>query len=472
MTTLAQLRQPMTADELRARIVAGLQAAGFPVRDWPPTKAGGLENGTIDMVAGTLADLEGQKLADAISGGFLDLAVGRSATFLAKHYYRIERVPATFTVQTIQLICAATAGPYSINTGDLVVTGPTGNHYRNLDGGRLESGRALSLLFQAEGAGAAYADPIDTLTILVTSLPGVIVTNPRLMNPSPAALVTGTRSTGQIIPLTPITLTAPLADNFRVRIDESGQVGSARYSVSIDNGKTYSTSMVLQLIQAVPGGAVILAKEDPSSAQPFIADEVFFWAATPIVQQGSDEETDERLASRSRARWLTLSDVPTPGTVALWAREAAPEVARVRVVSEPNLASRMLVYVAGSAGAAAPATVVAVQRYITDRLTPPEGATVLPVVLHTIVPAGSVLAPRNRLADVQAAAEQNWLAYLATVDIGGTVRLAELQQAVMDAGAMNFSGLTIGGAPNIVLGGTEVPRATGTLTTLLNWQAT
>jgi hypothetical protein len=146
-------------------------------------------------------------------------------------------------------------------------------------------------------------------------------------------------------------------------------------------------------------------------------------------------------------------------------------VVRVKVVSEPSIANRMLVYVSGSAGPAAPLTVIAVQKYITDRLTPPEGATVLPVDLHPISPSGSAQAPRTSLAAVQAQADLNWLAYLASVDIGGTVRLAELQQAIMDAGAKNFSGLSIGGSPNVVLTGTEVPEAVSSLTALLNWQA-
>jgi hypothetical protein len=470
-TSLAQLRTPLTADELRARIISGLQAAGFPTSDWATTKQGGLENGTVDMAAGTLADLQGQKLADAISGGFLDFAVDEWMTFLARRYYKLDRSLATFTIQQLQLVCAPTAGPYTINAGELVVTGPTGNHYRNLEGASLAQGGGVLMQVQAEEAGASFADPIDTLTTLVTSLPGVTVTNPRSMVPTPAALVNGTGSTGLIVPLPPLFPTAILADTFRLRIEGSGQVGTALYSISTDNGKTYSEPLLLQPSQEIPGGAFVIAEEDPTNSLSFRQGDVFFWAATSILQQGADEESDARMAARCRARWLTLSDVPTSGTVALWARQAAPEVVRVKVVSEPSAANRMLVYISGSAGPAAPLTVVTVQQYITARLTPPEGATVLPVDLRRVSPSGTVVAPRGALAQVQAQADLNWLAYLASVDIGGTIRLAELQQAVMDAGATNFSGLSIGGSPNVVMGGTEVPLAVSSLTSLLSWQA-
>jgi hypothetical protein len=351
------------------------------------------------------------------------------------------------------------------------VTGPTGNHYRNVEAGKLESGGLLLLNFQAEAAGASYADPVDTLTTLVTSLPGVTVTNPRLMTPAQAALVNGVQSTGLILAYTSAAPILPLADSYRILITATGNVGTAQFSYSTDNGKTYSAPAILRPAQSLPGGADVIAVNDPSVSPSFYRNEVFFWAATPIIQQGSDEESDARLATRCRARWLTLSDVPTPGTVALWAREAAAEVVRVRVVSEPSAANRMLVYVSGSAGPAAPATVVAVQTYITARLTPPEGATVLPVDLHTIVAAGSVQAPRTALAAVQAQADLIWEAYLASVDIGGTVRLAKLQQAVKDAGAKNFSALSIGGSPNVVLGSSEVPVPSGSLSTALSWQA-
>lgn len=470
-TSLAQLLRPMTADELRARIISGLQTAGFPTSDWATTKQGGLENGNVDMVAGVLADLQGKKLADAIMGGFLDFAIGPWMTLLAKRYYQIDRTPATFTIQKVFLICADTAGPYTIQPGDLLVTGPTGNHYRNIDGATLPSGGGISLQFQAETAGAAFADPAATLTTLVTSLPGVTVSNQRSMTPNPAALVTGSKSTGTIIPTVPIFPTVPEADNFRVKIETDGIVGTAYYSVSIDNGKTYSPPALLLPIQAVPGSAMFVALNNPANSQSFKTGDVFFWGATPILQQGSDEESDARLVARCRARYLTLSDVPTSATVVLWARQAAPEVARVRVAADPNAANRMVVYISGSAGAAVPSTVVVVQKYITDRLDSTEGATVLPVDLRTIAPSGKVQAPRLQLTAVQVQANLNWLAYLASVDIGGIVRLAELQQAVMDAGAKNFSALSIGGSPNLVMGPTEVPQAVSSLTSLLTWEA-
>jgi hypothetical protein len=133
----------------------------------------------------------------------------------------------------------------------------------------------------------------------------------------------------------------------------------------------------------------------------------------------------------------------------------------------------MLVYVGSSSGRAAPSTVVAVQAYVTARLDPSEIANVLSVDVRAITPSGTVQVPRLQLAAVQTLAEQKWTDYLASIDIGGTVRLAELQQAVKDAGALDFSGLAlVGGSPNVVLGANQVavPPDGSTLINTLFWE--
>jgi hypothetical protein len=475
-TALATLLLPMTADQVGARIRANLVASGFPVSDWAPTSQGGLENGLVDMVAGTLVDRAAQKVTDGIASGFLDFAAGDWLTFWAKQFYGLDRNPATSTVQSVTVTCSADAGPYNEAAGDLIVaSSATGNRYVSIEAAAIPSGGSVQVQFQAEAPGSGYADPPLTIDTLVTALPGVTVSNARILTPDPAAIVIGGGSQGAIHPMETFEGIPPTSDRYRLQIIASGQSAAAplaRFQVSTDDGLTWVGPFSAGALVGLPGGCTAAFVDSLTANPSFIAGDVFFWANTAIIKQGSDAETDARLIERCRARWLTLSDVPGVGTVELWAKIAAPEVVRVRAVSDPNSANRLLVYVGSASGRAAPDTVVHVQQYVTPRLDVGEIANVLSVKTRAIVPTGTVTASRLTIGKIQAAANAAWLAYLDGLRSGATVRLAVLKQILKDAGAQDYSSLALtGGSPNIVLGIDEVPvMADGTsLTTALGW---
>lgn len=474
--TLGELLTPLTKEQVRDRILNGLLAAGFPTSDWAPVEQGGIERGLIDMVARTLIDKAGgQKLAEGIASGFLDFATGEWLAFWALHFYRLERNPATFTVQAVTVTCAPTAGPYTVAAGELVVVGEA-NRYVSLEGATIPSGGTLVLRFQAEASGSAFDDAPDTIRTLSTSLAGVSVINSRILTPNPAAIVVGGGSRGRVVPFATLPGQTPLQDRFRVEIVASGNGSAsplAQFRYSTDDGATWNGPYTASRGFVIPGGCSVDFQDSPVTNPSFIVGDVFFWASTSILQQGSDAESDARLAARCRARWLALSDVPSAGTVELWAKLASPEVARVRTQADPAAASRMTVWVASSSGRAAPATVVAVQQFVTARLDPSEVANVVSVDTRAIVVTGSVQVPRLLLAAVQIEADRLWTDYVASVDIAGTVVLAELQQALMDAGATDYSGLAlVGGTPNVTLGPSEVavPPDGTTLVTALTWE--
>jgi hypothetical protein len=60
---------------------------------------------------------------------------------------------------------------------------------------------------------------------------------------------------------------------------------------------------------------------------------------------------------------------------------------------------------------------------------------------------------------VQAAAQLAWTAYADSTDIGGTVRRAQLERILIDAGAIDVTKLLLNGNGNVVLGANQVAVA-------------
>ncbi len=92
--------------------------------------------------------------------------------------------------------------------------------------------------------------------------------------------------------------------------------------------------------------------------------------------------------------------------------------------------------------------------------SPEEHVLVKSATGKTVTVAGIVDVPRALLAAAQVAADLAWLAYLRSLPIGGLVVLAELEQAVLDAGAANIASATLNGlVANLQLATLEVAVA-------------
>jgi hypothetical protein len=129
---LAQLLQPATADQIYAVILAALQKAGLPTSDW---QTGAGEKTLVQAFATSLQNFAAVLLPKIAAGGLIDLAQGAWLTLLAQEMYNLQRNPATNTIRTMLLSCAAGSGPYTIAAGDLWAVGPGGNKYNNITGG-------------------------------------------------------------------------------------------------------------------------------------------------------------------------------------------------------------------------------------------------------------------------------------------------------------------------------------------------
>lgn len=502
--TLADLRTAQTQAVISARLTAAMLARGLPTAAWTPTASGGPENTTIDMVAGGLATLLGAKMAQEVSARFLDLAQGDALTFLANHFYLLDRFEATKTVQNVKLTSVPTAPENSFAPGDVwVASNATGNRYVNITAIDLPAGDVSGEFgqFEAEVAGSSYSDPAGTIDTMVVAPPGVNCINAAPNDYLPARL--NGNSTGQVFG----DVQDPDAiddDNnvirsniqsIRVRIATGGDAGTATFDYSLDGGNTYPFTGNVMPIRP---SSFLIPHDDFTGARlffsngttpSFIKGDVFTLILdSAIASQGRDAETDPSLRARCRARWPGLSLVPTAGLVQLWAQAASPEVHKILVDADPTTPGGIIVTLASAAGPASPAAQIAVDDYITPRLlgfkgvpapgtlvggAPEETVQVLSATRRQITPSGTVDVPRASVVAVQQAADKLWNAYLADLPIGGKVILAELEQALMDAGAITFSLIFLnGGNQNIQLGKTEVavPADGTSLTANLIWR--
>lgn len=512
--TLAELLTPQDAATLAANIRARCEAAGFPVDDWPPAAAGGFEESLLGADAAVLAARAGELIPYVAAGRFLDVAplvepdqldaalMKSLRTLLARRFYRLGRREATTTIQNIRLTAVPAASGRDLQPGDIVMRASgTGNVYTSTTGGLLAPGATLDVTCEAAAPGAAYSDVDGTVTEMVKTYAGVTAVNrrradftdARVSGPSSGTVV-GTWGRADVSP-------AATIDDVRVRVERSGEIGSALISISIDGGGTWRSAGPLPHHLAITGtGSTFVASSSPPAdgeslavlafengdAPSFIEGDIFtLQIGRAIERQGSDEEGEAAIAQRCRFRWPGLSDIPTESLIAFWAFLASPEVDKIYADADPNMPGGILATIASSAGPASPAALEAVQDFIAARLqnrgmsraatsgSPEERIQVRSARPREIAPGGKVEVARAQLPTVRVAANVAWVAHLRSLPIGGTVRVAELVEAVMTAGAINILNPTLEkGIANIRLKVNEiaVPKAGTTLLNSLTWR--
>ncbi len=176
MLTLAQLRAAITEEAALESLLARLSELGFSATSWQP---GSFQLSLVRAVANAWSRV-GQSVAALSNWAFLDSAEGDALTALAHSHYDCARFPARPTRGFASLTCSATAGPYTIIVGQLVISDAHDRRFRNTTGGTLSTAGVLQLEWEAEEPGDAGNVGSNTLQKLVTSLPGVTVNNPGL----------------------------------------------------------------------------------------------------------------------------------------------------------------------------------------------------------------------------------------------------------------------------------------------------
>lgn len=481
--SISELVSERTKETEEALLLSELQAEAFPVTDWNP---GGVARTIVKATAYAISDLS-TTVKSVVQGAHLELArklKDRSwMDLLSTGWYGLTRTEATYTRQKVRLWNDAGAGPHPISAAgaSIVTVALGGRRYSNVTTGTVplgpgsETSNYLELEYIAEAPGAEYADQAGTLTVLVTPLPGLHASN---VAPAFGGLDTALRAkksvaaqgTGYITP----SGTPTLVRTYTVTVTASGDQPTTG-AIKIEYTAAGVTTLVAN-IAPIPasyagiGDGITLTFANGAGAGFILGDvHTFSTPGTPIVIQGADVETNDALADRAIGRWPALSANAVGGKFATWIRQASLEngygIERITVRPSATVAGVANIMVATASGTPGGGVLAGLQAYINARTSITEKGEVIAAVNEPITLDGAVTVPLDQLEAAQDAADAAWAAYIRDLAIGGdtktgspgVVRLAELQQALMDAGAIDVTGLMLNGvAANKTLANDQV----------------
>ncbi len=467
---LDDLLVPKTKDQWTAIAIAQLQGKGFPTTDWTSTSP---ERAMIETDTACLAD-QSEQIPLIVQLALVTYALASDAAtapatealqFLAHNWYQIDAFAATATVGNMTLACASTAGPYTIEIGQLTAVDDSGEFaYSNSTGGSLASGGTLALSWQCTTPGIGGNVSGGTISTLLTPLPGVTVSNDDTVFSSVA--YTDWHGTGTVDP----SGTPPDPHSVTVRIDTTGASGVATWSTSLDGG-AWTTHGSAASIADLSGTDIDIALVDGATAPSFyIGDTATFTApGTWITTQGTDLETQGSLAARCLARWPSLAAVPVADVYSVWAREALDgEITRVLVETDPSVAATVNIYIAGPSATATTVQVGEVQDYIDVRAPLTDlpvviaaGATAVAITGAATYPIGqsSVVAERTNAIN----------AYVNGISMGGKIEVAWINSLAMNlvngipTGATNITGTQLNGGGDLTLSAHNIATVTNSI---------
>ncbi len=232
-----------------------------------------------------------------------------------------------------------------------------------------------------------------------------------------------------------------------------------------------SGSLALNLIAESPGAARGLVTR---LATPLAGVAVTLPAiriVSTVPQYGADQESDGALQARCFARWPSL-EASEEDRLAKWAKAASASVTRLRLDADQVNPGGVIVTLAGASGGVSGGVVTTVQSYVDARAAITDYITAQTASDQTVTAGGTVTVPAARLVEIQLAADEAWVLFLATTQIGGQVHISQLIKVIMDAGAIDFTDVTLNAVgADLTLGDTEVPVPdAGGLATLLTWE--
>lgn len=172
--SITDLFTPLTAEEIRAKLVIELLVLEVPADKWAK---GGVASSILTVTSILLALLS-STISTIIEGFFLPTAVAGGLRTLAFYVYGVTVPDATFATGNLVLTNGG-GGVYTKAIGEYTARNPTTNAtYVNSIAFTLGAGATLSVAMRAVDSGSVGNSTPNTITESVTSLLGVTVTNP------------------------------------------------------------------------------------------------------------------------------------------------------------------------------------------------------------------------------------------------------------------------------------------------------
>jgi hypothetical protein len=456
---LADLLTVKTAEQEENALLSVLKDLQFPVADWEVGGAGVTLQKALGFILANLGKYVGILTAAGHPGLAAALSDPSWLDVIGEQWYEVQRARATYTKQLCRVTCDPGLGPVTINPGFTVRALTTKNVYV-YQGVPVEvaDGSFDDLEFTAESPGSKYADPVNSIAETITSIPGVSVINrPRPFGRLSGSIATrnaANRGSGSVLPSGAPTIPRI----FTIIITGSGSAGASG-AVRIEwlqAGVTSSVTLTPIPAAYIVGDGVTLAFSDGAGAG-FIKDDrhTFETIGSAILANGVDDESNQAYAKRMIGRWPSLGDNIVADKYEAWVRRCSLDnafgIEKITATPSASVAGQTDITLATATGTPSGTALSTIQDYVNARDGITDTANVLGAANVNITLSGTAVVKASQEAAAKQAADDSWRQYIAELPIGGdrstgfpgVVRISELVQALMDAGAIDYFGLMV-----------------------------
>lgn len=466
--TLASLLTQITQQQAFQTLLSVHQAAGFPTTTWI---SGDIDMTRMQAFATAIFDYVTFYLPAIAGGSLLDYAPNFPGwtALTAQEIFNLAQNLATFTQGNLVATNSSTT-PYAFTAGQLIaVFSGTGNRYLCTGSGTIPASGNLTIPFQAENPGASYADPSNAgsaALTLVTPLPGVTLNNPSTNYSSVLHTGSGTGT---------VTLSgSPTGSHSVILIITATSSGTpASVSYQLDGAAAVSLGSISSFTNLGGTGINFTLNNGASGTSWVNGDTYSFSTPAPwITSQGANLEPDLTLAQRCRNRWASLSPIPTSSLYALLAQSTpsvGAQVTQVFIAPDAIINNKINIIVAGPGGVLPPATVTAIQSFISPYARGCDNPVVQSPTTLGITISANITALASQLTAVQAAVTTALNNYIASIPVNGTIRVASIIDLIMNiSGVVDVTAVNINGVGSNLVVGTQpsfvIPAYPPTLT--------
>jgi hypothetical protein len=320
--SLEALITPLTPKQIKTAMYEKLALLGASTTAWNP---GGVARLMIAIFA-VVASAFSITIAALARSAFLTLSSGPWLTLVARYVFGTERFPATAAAGTITLVNTL-GGNFPRDAYAVTVAGPGGKTYRNSVAFTLPPLGSVTVPFLADESGSGSNAGVGTIQRLVTTMPGVSVSNPvafvgrdeetddaliaRAMLKPQSISPDGARGAYKWFALTATRASdGSLIGVNRVNVSHSSYFGEATVTVATPAGALSDADLAdvdRHIFEnALPGGVLLTVRT--ATNYPI---SVSFWAYFDRENVSASEQT--RIGIAALTPWLSSTEMPIGG---------------------------------------------------------------------------------------------------------------------------------------------------------------